>query len=165
MVTQDIGAAVFEQLPNDMQRAVRLKLYKHLSRDRRRREARRARRRGDTTFVPSSSSDDDDIVGDDDLVQQQGGWDDENDAEKIIEGKQRRPKRSPVLALTVPGLQPGRFYSFRIIAYNSAGPSEPGPSVTLGGLGTCCAWQGRGRAGAVSGCVGSISGGHVSVRA
>ncbi len=47
-----------------------------------------------------------------------------------------RPPRREALALVVPGLKPGRTYSFRLIAYNDAGSSGPGRSAKLAGLGT-----------------------------
>ncbi len=49
-----------------------------------------------------------------------------------------RPARREALALVVPGLKPGRTYSFRLIAYNDAGSSGPGRSAKLVGLGTYC---------------------------
>ncbi len=138
LVTQDIGRAVFKQLPAEMQRSVSKNLYRKLRRDQRRQQRRELKRRAKRTgerVVLSSSSDDSDDRDDGAAVDAGGGWDDENDAELILEGKLRRPQAKPIMALVVPGLQPGRFYSFRVIAYNAAGASESSPPTVLGGLG------------------------------
>ena len=65
------------------------------------------------------------------------GWDTELETERILEGKDVRPPRREALALVVPGLKPGRTYSFRVTAFNTSGTSGPGRAAKLAGLGEC----------------------------